>query len=198
MLLGRRKAKNGNGLVIGSWYTQYSAGYWKLIELKPKIADSDYIGENASWKKGDRIGEWAIVKKALTPKMKKSIRVECVDSAHLTAVPLDVAAEIDRFFEEDPKFSEKFKNTANTPEPFITNMWLKLSEDEVAELNEKLSELPERFTMDEFKRLLELDADRAAVNPGAGCTHLMNLLAYPWELTDKFDNIYCGADLKKL
>lgn len=29
-------------LKIGDWVTQYSAGYWKVLNILPKYADSDY------------------------------------------------------------------------------------------------------------------------------------------------------------
>ena len=89
-------------LVIGNWYTQYSAGYWQLIDLKPFYAFEDYSGEKASWKKGDRIGDLAIVKKAFTPKMKKSIRVEFVNADWLIDAPASVITEIERLFNSNP------------------------------------------------------------------------------------------------
>ncbi|MBR4132024.1 MAG: hypothetical protein IKT99_03520 [Oscillospiraceae bacterium] len=62
---------NNKDLQVGEWYTCYSAGFWQLIQTFPKYATFDYVGENAKWKKGDLIGQWCIVKKAFTPKMKK-------------------------------------------------------------------------------------------------------------------------------
>ena len=32
-------------LTIGNWYTQYSAGFWQLIDLKPKIATDNDTGK---------------------------------------------------------------------------------------------------------------------------------------------------------
>ena len=62
---------NQKNLQVGEWYTGYSAGFWQLIQIYPKYASFDYEGEKARWKKGDLIGQWCIVKKAFTPKMKK-------------------------------------------------------------------------------------------------------------------------------
>ena len=50
---------------IGDWVTQYSAGYWKVINIIPKYADEDCSYDGRSWKKGDRLGEWVILKKDL-------------------------------------------------------------------------------------------------------------------------------------
>ena len=81
-------------LTIGNWYTQYSAGYWQLIDLKPKIAFDNYTGEEISWKKGNLIGYWAIMRKAFTPKMKKQIRVEFTDAASLKSVSDETETQI--------------------------------------------------------------------------------------------------------
>lgn len=186
------------GLVIGNWYTQYSAGYWQLIDLKPKYADSDYSGENTSWKKGELIGVWAIVKKAFTAKMKKSIRVECIDSLHLTEVSAEIAAEIRNQFEQDPKYLDKYNGASNTPEPTIINVWLKLTDEQADKMSSKLELLPARFTMEQLEEIMQADIRSAMTNPGGSCNYILNLLTQPWELTEEFDNIYCGAELRKL
>lgn len=41
----------------GDWVTQYSAGYWLVLEVIPKYADEDYDYNGTSWKKGDRLGD---------------------------------------------------------------------------------------------------------------------------------------------
>ena len=51
--IGGNKMEKGTQLIIGNWYTQYSAGFWQLIDIKPKYADSDYSFQAKSWKKGD-------------------------------------------------------------------------------------------------------------------------------------------------
>lgn len=33
-----------NELKIGMWVTQYSAGFWQIIDLKPKYAEKDMPG----------------------------------------------------------------------------------------------------------------------------------------------------------
>ena len=47
----------------GDYVSSYSAGYWQIIDIKPKIATEDYKGENVKWKKGQVIGQWVILKK---------------------------------------------------------------------------------------------------------------------------------------
>ena len=46
----------------GDFVTGYGSGYWQLLDIKPKIAIDDYKSETVSWKKGDLIGQWAILK----------------------------------------------------------------------------------------------------------------------------------------
>ena len=55
-----------NKLKIGMWVTQYSAGFWQIIDLKPKYAEKGMPG----YEKGKQIGQWALMKKGFTPKMK--------------------------------------------------------------------------------------------------------------------------------
>ena len=64
-------------LEVGAWVTQYSAGYWQIVELKPKYAEEDRAGR----RKGDLIGQWALLKKGFTPKMKLRLDCETVDAS---------------------------------------------------------------------------------------------------------------------
>ena len=50
-------------LKIGDWVKQYCAGYWQIIDIKPKYAEEDVDNENLKCKKGDLIGSWALMKK---------------------------------------------------------------------------------------------------------------------------------------
>lgn len=64
---------------IGDWVTQYSVGYWQVVDIKAKYAEEDSGYGKQFWKKGEQIGKWVFLKKAFTPKMKIQIRSECVD-----------------------------------------------------------------------------------------------------------------------
>ena len=60
-------------LKIGDWVTQYSKGYWQIIDIKPKYAEEDYQYENGFFqKKGDLIGSWVLMKKGfiIVPELK--------------------------------------------------------------------------------------------------------------------------------
>ena len=180
---------------IGEWYTQYSAGYWQLVDLKPKFASEDYNGENIKWNKGDRLGDWAIVKKAFTPKMKKGVRVECVDSAHLNSVSEEIKEQIARFFELDPEYKKKFDETEANPPPAASNLWLTLTEKEAEEVRQKIKSLPCRFTQKQFFEITQIPKSCICKPPA---THILNCLFYCWELTDEFDRLYFSASLSEL
>ena len=55
---------------IGDWVTQYSVGYWQVVDIKAKYAEEDSGYGKQFWKKGEQIGKWVFLKKAFTPKMK--------------------------------------------------------------------------------------------------------------------------------
>ena len=186
---------SNHSLIPGGWYTQRSAGFWQLADIKPKYASDNYHGETVSWKKGDRLGDWAIVKKAFTPKMKKSIRVECVDAAWLKPVSENETSQIIRLFSEDPGHKQKFDEADNLPDPYVANVWLTLTDAEANDVRNKLSLLPERFTVKQFFDIAGLPDHCIAKPPAA---HILNFLGYPWELNEDFDPLYFSAKLSAI
>ena len=130
--------------------------------------------------------------------MKKSIRVECVDSSHLKEVSSEIAALISKSFEHDSKYMKKFNSTANMPVPIIHNIWLKLSDQEVKELTKVIGALPKSYTLDILEEAVYFDLHSAITKPGNSCNYILNLFQYPWELTDSFDPVFCGAELRSL
>ena len=40
----------------GDWVTQYSKGFWLVVDIKPKYADENYSSNGVEHKKGDLIG----------------------------------------------------------------------------------------------------------------------------------------------
>ncbi len=186
---------NQKDLQIGKWYTGYSAGFWQLIQIYPKYASFDYEGEKAKWKKGDLIGQWCVVKKALTPKMKKSLCVEFTDSAWLKPVSEETIYQINLFFQNDPKYKKRFELFDNIPAPMITNQWVSLSDAEEADLIQKKRLLPPHFTMDQFCTITQIP-NNCFHNPPT--SHLLSFYGYPWELTDCFDETYFKVDLLRL
>ena len=113
---------------IGDFVTGYGSGYWQLIDIKPHIATEDYNSEDIHWEKGQVIGQWAVLKKCFTAKMKPRIDFSCEDSRWLNPVSDDVLVEIEKYFEEHPDYRRKF-DTAEIKLPLtITNCWIDIPE----------------------------------------------------------------------
>lgn len=179
-------------LTIGNWYTQYSAGYWQLIDLKPKIATDNYTGEDISWKKGELIGYWAIMRKGFTPKMKKHVLVEFTDAASLKPVTDEINLKIQAGLNSDLAFLSRFNNSRDVSNMMVTNAWLSLTEEEKALLLTGLSLLPDRFTKNQLLSVTGIP-DRCFTKPPS--EYLLNLCSYPWELTGSFDQLFFKAEL---
>ncbi len=177
---------------IGDFVTCSNAGYWQLIELKPKIANEDYNGEKVSYKNSDVIGQWAILKKAFTPKMKPRIDFEYEDASWLRPVPENALAEITQYFAENPSYKEKFDNAEIKLRPMITNCWMSLPTNKEDEFKAFLETLPSRFTEQEFRKLSKPFYAYIGFPPS---THLLNLLTYPWDMNEHSDLIYHGFEL---
>ncbi len=183
-------------LKIGSWVTQYSAGYWKVVNVFPKYADEDYSYEGTSWKKGDRLGEWVILKKGFTNKMKPSNACEFVDSQWCKLVSNDIKEAIEAEFEKNPKAKQKFENAPDMPNPSIASTWLKLSDEQAESFSEIISNMPEQFTMEQFWNYAD-NYHQHVVDP-SNATHILNMCSYLWEINDNFEPLHFRAEIKKL
>lgn len=181
---------------IGSWVTQYSAGYWQVVKTFPKYADEDYSSEGASWKKGDRLGEWVILKKGFTNKMKPSNACDFVDSQWCKPVSDDITEAIEAEFRNNPKAKQKFDSAPDMPNPSVANLWLKLSDEQALSLSELLSALPERFTKNEFLGYVK-GYKECTVDPSEA-THIVYIMSYLWEINEAFEPLNFKAEIKKL
>lgn len=180
---------------IGDFVTSCEAGYWQLIDIKPKIADKDYSSETVKWKKGDIVGQWVILKKAFTPKMKPRIDFSYVDASWLNPVSTEVLTEIQNYFTENPDYKCKFESAAIKLRPMITNCWINLSENEVAELRALVNTLPVRFTIEEFWKKAKKFKKNISSPP---TSHLINFITYPWDMDKKANSIYSGFEIEKV
>ena len=181
---------------IGDWVTQYSAGYWQVLNIVPKYADEDYSYQGVSWKKGDRLGDWVILKKGFTPKMKPSNACEFVDAKWCKPVAEDVLRAIEEAFAENPKAKQKFDKAPNLPKPSIYSVWMMLSEEQADDFSACLKNMPERFTTEQFWALAA-EYRKLAVDP-ARATHILYLYSYLWEISTDFAPLHFGPELKKL
>ena len=183
-------------LKIGDWVTQYSAGYWKVLNIIPKYADEDYSHDGTAWKKGDQIGDWVILKKGFTPKMKPANACEFVDGQWCKAVSAETAAAIEAAFAENPRAKQKFDSAPDMPKPSVASTWMKLSDEEAAAFSDLLSLMPQRFTQVQFWALAS-DYRRCITDP-SGASHILYLFSCLWEIDEHCDPLHFGPELKKL
>ena len=190
-----KKSAPTTKLKIGDWVTQYSSGYWQVVGIFPKYADEDYSYGDNSWKKGDRLGDWVVLKKAFTPKMKPSNACEFLDSEYCQLVSQDVVRAIEDAFAENPKAKEKFDNAPSMPNPSIYSAWMSLSDEQAKAFADVMSKLPERFTLDEFWKL-SADYRQYVVKPPQ-YTHILYLYSYLWEVNDNCEPLHFGPEITK-
>lgn len=179
---------------IGDYVTGYGSGYWQLIDIKPKIADEDYVGEKVRWKKGDVIGQWAILKKCFTAKMKPRIDFSYEDSAWINPVPSETALEIEKYFAEHPEYKQKFDNAEIKLTPMITNCWLDLPEDKEADFRNALENLSDTYTIDDFWETAKKYKEYISKPSSA---YLLNLFTYPWSRNKNGEILYSAWELIK-
>lgn len=181
---------------IGDWVTQYSSGYWKVVSIYPKYADEDYNYDGKSWKKGDRLGDWVILKKGVTPKMKPSNACELVDAQWCNPVTNDMVQSIEATFEENPNAKQKFEKAPNMPKPSVASVWLMLSDEQAECFSQLIFNCQERFTSEQFW-VFASEYRKYIVDPSKA-THILYLFSYLWEISDDFEPLHFGPELKKL
>ena len=181
---------------IGDWVTQYSAGYWMVTNIFPKYADEDYNYNGKSWKKGDRLGDWIILKKGFTPKMKPSNACEFVDSQWCKPVTNDIVQSIEASFAANPKAKAKFENAQNMPNPAVASAWMTLTNEQAESFTEYIKNLPDRFTVEQFWTW-SASYRQYLVDPSKA-THILYLFSYLWEIDEQFEPLHFGPELKKL
>ena len=190
-----KKSAPTTKLKIGDWVTQYSAGYWQVVSIFPKYADEDYSYNGQSWKKGDRLCDWVVLKKGFTAKMKPSNACEFLDSKNCQLVSQDVVRAIEDTFAENPKAKEKFDNAPSMPNPSVYSVWMSLSDEQAKAFADVMSKLPERFTLDEFWKL-SADYRQYVVKPPQ-YTHILYLYSYLWEINGDFEPLHFGPEITK-
>lgn len=180
---------------IGDWVTQYSAGYWKIIDIIPKYADEDYSYGGRAWKKGEQLGDWVILKKGFTPKLKPSNACEFTDAQWCRLVSDDVLQAIESAFAENPKARTKFENAPNLPKPAVSSAWLMLSDEQAESFSELFTTLPDRFTVEQFWTGAA-DYRKYIVDP-AKATHILYLYSYLWEISTDFQPLHFNPEIIK-
>ena len=180
---------------VGDWVTQYSAGYWKVVAIYDKYADEDDWHTPPTYRKGDHISYWVVLKKGFTPKMKWSNACECVDGYWCAPVSPEEKAAIEQSFESEPAKAKKFEAATSEPRPGIQNCWITLPKERIPQLEEELATLPPRFTGKQLQKVLDRVPELAVDVPPS--TVLLNLLLHPYELDESLEFIYCGYSLER-
>lgn len=179
----------------GDWVTQYSAGYWLVLDVIPKYADSDYDYNGTSWKKGDRLGDWAILKKGFTPKMKPVNACELADARWCSPVPAETRSAIEAAFAENPKAKQKFEGAPDLPRPSVASAWLKLTGAQAEALEARLGTLPDKFTEKQLWAQLA-DYELLIARPDEA-THVLYTFSHLWEISEDFEPLQFGPELKE-
>lgn len=184
-----------NNIKIGDFVTQYESGYWEVIDIKDKVADSDYKTDKVSYSKGDIIGKFIILKKVCTIKFKPKIDFSYCDAAWVTLVPEDTFDQIQNLFINNHKFKEKYDNAEINLPLMITNCWIDLDKSDVENLNNIIENLPEKFTIDEFWKSAIKYKQYIKTPP---VNYLLNFLTLPWYVNENGDRYYYDCKIVKI
>lgn len=176
-------------LQIGDWVTSYHAGYWQVIDIYPKYADSDYSSDAVSYKKGDQIGEWVVLKKGFTSKMKFSVAYNYVDSYWVKPVNMETLQSIKLFFANNPDKIEAYRQYPVSIPADGMLLWANIPQDEIDKTTLFLHSLPQRFTLHDFTEKLHQSGLNIVITKPP-TTHAIPLLYYGWELTKQYDQLY--------
>ena len=172
----------------GDWVEGFSAGFWIVVDVKPKFATEDY----ASWKKGDRVGDWVLLKKGFTPKMKFRLSMDYSDSFWIKPVSESVLKQIDEYFEAHPSDYNKFHQYSGSYPSETKILWITYPNDQISSVNDRLVRLSSRFTLYEVESLLNgLGICLSKVKETN--SHMLVLRYYVWELNSQYDQLYYEA-----
>ena len=174
-----------NELKIGMWVTQYSAGFWQIIDLKPKYAEKDMPG----YEKGKQIGQWALMKKGFTPKMKFRIDSDTTDAEWCKSVSEAQLAQIQQYFEEHPKDAQRFQQAPFVDRPAVSTGWLRLTPEQAIQFRQAIAELPPCFTKAQSREIFARRDLLSCFGPPPGnyafqCRHTL------WEFDEEDNAIY--------
>ena len=182
---------------IGTWVTQYSKGFWQIVDIKPKYADTDYVNDDGTIiRKGDLIGSWVLLKKGFTPKMRFRVDSDVVDSYWCTPVSKDILESINQHFNDNPKDFQKFIDTPFVEKPSICTTWLELTPEQVTLFRRAIDELPDLFTKAESLIIFEkYNLSQCFSSPPSRyafvCEHTL------WELDENYNPLYKKPKLKE-
>jgi len=170
---------------VGDWVTQYSAGFWQIVELKPKYADED----SGKHKKGDLIGQWALLKKGFTPKMKLRLDCEVVDFSWCKPVSEEQKQRIIQFFADHPQDLKRFTDSPYFDRPAIATAWLQLSAEEAMRFQKAITSLPDRFSRKALEAILKA-ADLSSIISKPPTNYVFQCKQTLWEINADFEPLF--------
>ena len=82
------------------------------------------------------------------------------------------------------------------PKPSVGSGRLLLSDEQAESFSQLISNFPERFTSEQFWTW-SADYRQYLVDPSKA-THILYLFSYLWEISDNFETLYFGPEIKRL
>lgn len=173
----------------GDWVTQYSKGFWLVVDIKPKYADENYSSNGVEHKKGDLIGSWILMKKGFTEKMKFRVDSDVCDSAWCKPVPIDILEAINQYFNNNPQDYQRFIDTPFVDRPSVSTTWLQLKDEQVKIFQDVIQKLPILFTQKEALDLFEkYNLKQCFSSPPSNYTFVCDHTL--WELDENFNPLF--------
>lgn len=171
----------------GNWVTQYRKGIWQIIDIKPKYAEEDIQIGGISYLKGDLIGQWAILKKAFSSKMKFQIDFDVCDLSWCHLVSNDVLIFINDFFDNNPINELRFQKTNYIDKPAICTIWMNVSEEQAECLLRAIPSFPPLFSMQYLMSVLRSFSIFSFRPPSNYVLYLQHSL---WEYNNDHEELY--------
>ena len=177
---------------VGTWVTSYYAGYWKIVDVKPKYAFEAYTVNGNSVHKGDFIGYWAILKKAFNAKNRFSLGEAYCDLSLCKPISAVDRDRMETFFMQNPDMYQNFERYELRLKPMLNPIWLSIPENRVEEVIGIVQSVPRFFTLSEIEKRIEGFQQMIAKPP---CSHVMHLLFFPWEQDEQHNMLFRSAQL---
>lgn len=177
-------------LKAGDWVTQYKKGIWQVMQLKPKYAEENTQIDGTSYLKGDLIGQWIIMKKAFSSKIKFQIDFDVCDSFWCHKVTKDVLVLINSYFKNNPLDMIRFNNANYIEKPAICCLWINMPEKHAGLFLKALSSLPPLFTMPHLISILNSFQTASILTLRPPSNFVLYLQHTLWEYDEKHEPLY--------
>ncbi|MCQ2430861.1 MAG: hypothetical protein MJ192_11090 [Clostridia bacterium] len=189
---------NESSLKPGQWITQYNSGLWMVVGIAPRYAEEAYTTkEGVHYNKGDHDGDFVLMKKGFTSKMKFRVDSDICSAGWAKPVSAETEAWIRQYFEEHPKDLAKFEAYEFKEKPLYSSFWLHLTEEEEQQMTEFLASLPPKFSSVYFNTAITARSlDHTIQKPPA--THILWLQSSCIELDENNEKLYHSPELKRM